>query len=224
MGGLSQMTDFGRLRAVMVDNQLRTSGVTEWALLAQMASIPREIFVPADRQALAYIDDIHWLGSAQPPRFMMAPAPLAKLLQLADISETDAVLDVGAGTGYATAVIAGIAASVVGLEADATLAATAGSNLTALGVTNARVVAGGASALSGQSFDLVVVEGTLDEKPDALLALLKDGGRLVALVRDGGVAIANVFVKTGTTVTARGEFNATVPSLDLTRQPEQFVF
>ena len=109
------MTQFERARATMVDNQLRTSGVTDWRVLAEMATVPRERFVPAERQSVAYIDDIHWLGTRAPRRFMMAPATLAKLLQLAEITKDDAVLDVGAATGYSTAVIAGLAASVVGL-------------------------------------------------------------------------------------------------------------
>ena len=217
------MTDFGRLRAVMVDNQLRTSGVTDWGVLAQMGAVPRERFVPAERQALAYIDDIHWLGGGR-ERFMMAPATLAKLLQLAEINDTESVLDVGAGTGYATAVIAGLAASVVGLEADASLAQAANANLTGLGLANASVIAGDVSAVGTRMFDVVFVEGTLDVVPDALLGVVKDGGRLVALVRDGGVSVASVFVKTGSTVTARGEFNATLPALDTTPRAVEFVF
>ncbi|WP_137151731.1 protein-L-isoaspartate O-methyltransferase [Devosia sp. FKR38] len=217
------MTDFGRLRAVMVDNQLRTSGVTERGVLAQMGAVPRERFVPVERQGLAYIDDIHWLGGGR-ERFMMAPATLAKLLQLAEITETDSVLDVGAGTGYATAVIAGLAATVVGLEADAALAQAAKDNLAGLGLANASVISGDLDAIGTRMFDLVFVQGTLDIVPNALLGAVKDGGRLVALVRDGGVSVASVFVKTGSTVTARGEFNATLPALDTRPRAVEFVF
>lgn len=218
------MTEFERVRALMVDNQLRTSGVTEHRLLARMAAIPRELFVAANRRPVAYIDDVQWLGEPSARRFMAPPALLAKLLQLAEITEADSVLDIGAATGYSTAVIAGLAASVVGLEADAGLAAIARSNLDGLALANASVVAGDIAALRGRQFDVVIVQGALDGVPDAFLAALKDGGRLVALVREAGVAVASVFVKTGVAITARGEFNATLPPLFAARPAEEFVF
>ncbi|UJW85949.1 protein-L-isoaspartate O-methyltransferase family protein [Devosia sp. SL43] len=218
------MTDFERVRAYMVDNQLRTSGVTEHRLLASMAAVPRELFVSADRQAVAYVDDVQWLGQPPARRFMPPPALLAKLLQLAEITEKDHVLDIGAATGYATAVIAGYAASATGLEADAGLVGLARANLERLGLANADIVAGDIAALRGRQFDVVIVQGALDNVPDTFFAALKDGGRLVALVRQGRVAVANVFVKAGTTITARGEFNATLPPLLAPQAVEDFVF
>jgi protein-L-isoaspartate(D-aspartate) O-methyltransferase len=218
------MTDFERARAFMVDNQLRTSGVTEHRLLASMAVVPRELFVAADRRAVAYVDDVQWLGEAGARRFMPPPALLGKLLQLAEITELDRVLDIGATTGYAAAVIAGYAASVTGLETDPALAGIARTNLDGLGLSNATVVAGDIAALGGQQFDVILVEGTLEQVPDAFIAALKDGGRLVALVRAGGVAVANVFVRTGAGITARGEFNAALPLLQAAPTPEEFVF
>lgn len=216
------MIDFDRARQVMVDNQLRTSNVTDWSVLTRMGAVPRERFVPESRKAIAYIDDIHALGQAG--RFMLAPAALAKLLQLAEISRTDSVLDIGAGTGYATAVIAGLAASVIGLESDAALAATARSNLSELGLGNASIVAGDVAALGKAHFDLVLVQGALDTVPAEFLALLEDGGRLVTVVRQGGVAVANVFVKTDGTVAARAEFDLAVPALFAAPRDVAFVF
>ncbi|MGV8856253.1 MAG: protein-L-isoaspartate O-methyltransferase family protein [Devosia sp.] len=218
------MTQFERSRATMIDNQLRTSGVTDWRLLAQMAIVPRERFVPADRQAIAYIDDVHWFGRGADRRFMMAPALLAKLLQLAEIDEHDVVLDIGAATGYSTAVIAGLAASVVGLEPDAGLAATAADNLNHLGLANASIVSGTVTALGRSRFDVVIVQGALAEVPPAMFAVLKDGGRLIALISGDGVSVANVFVKTGTDIAARGEFNASLPQFDQTQRAPEFVF
>jgi protein-L-isoaspartate(D-aspartate) O-methyltransferase len=218
------MTEFERARALMVDNQLRTSGVTEHRLLARMAAIPREAFVAANRRPVAYVDDVQWVGGPVARRFLAPPALLAKLLQLAEITEADSVLDIGAATGYSTAVIAGLAASVVGLEADAALADLARSNLDNLTLTNASIVAGDIVALRGRQFDVIMVQGALDSVPDAFLAALRPGGRLVALVREGGVAVASVFVKTGAAITARGEFNATLPPLSAVRPAEEFVF
>lgn len=218
------MVDYERARRFMVDNQLRTSHVTDRRILAEMGRMPRELFVPESRRALAYIDDVQPLGAAGSARFMPAPATFAKLLQLAEITPTDRVLDLGAGAGYSTAVIAGLCQAVTGIEEDAALAATATQNLANLGRPNATVIAGTASALSGQRYDVIMLEGAVDAVPQTLFELLDEGGRLVALVRQGGVAIANIFVKTGGKVAARAEFNATLPPLYAGPRPVEFVF
>jgi protein-L-isoaspartate(D-aspartate) O-methyltransferase len=214
------MVDFQRARAHMVESQLRAGGVTNAPILARMRSIPREDFVDPGRRELAYADDIQWLGNG---RFMAAPATLAKLIKLAEITSDDTVLDIGAATGYSTAVIAGLAASVTGLEQDAALAATAATNLAALGLANARIVAGDIDQVGLARFDAIIVEGALDSVPDAFLAALNEGGRLVALLRNGAVSVANVFVKSGRGVTARAEFNAFLPPL-VQRPNEEFTF
>ncbi|KQX42903.1 hypothetical protein ASD04_02800 [Devosia sp. Root436] len=218
------MVDFERARAQMVESQLRGGGVTSAPILARMRAIPRENFVAADRRALAYIDDIQWLGDKASGRFMAAPATLAKLLKLADIAEGETALDIGACTGYSTAVIAGLAASVVGLEADAGLAAAASANLAALGLANATIVAGDTGDLGPTRFDVILVQGALDRVPDAFFDALADGGRLVALIRAGAVSVAHVFVKSDRGVTARAEFNAFLPPLFAARTNEEFVF
>lgn len=208
----------------MVESQLRSGGVINPAILARMRTVPREDFVPATRRDLAYIDDIQWLGDKASRRFMAAPATLARLLALAEITQTDTVLDIGAATGYSTAVIAGLAASVTGLETDADLAATARGNLAALGVTNASVIHGDISQVGKVRFDVIVVEGALDAVPDAFIAALAEGGRLVALLRTGAVGLAHLFVRSGREVTARAAFNAALPPLFAERPDEEFVF
>ena len=218
------MVDFERARTQMVESQLRSGGVTNPAILARMRTVPREDFVSATRRDLAYIDDIQWLGDKASRRFMAAPATLARLLALAEITQTDTVLDIGAATGYSTAVIAGLAASVTGLETDADLAAAARANLAALGVTNASVIHGDISQIGKVRFDAIVVEGALDAVPDAFIAALAEGGRLVALLRTGAVGLAHLFVRSGREVTARAAFNAALPPLFAERPDEEFVF
>lgn len=218
------MVDFERARTQMVESQLRSGGVTNPAILARMRTVPREDFVPAIRRELAYIDDIHWLGDKASGRFMAAPATLARLLALAEITETDAVLDVGAATGYSTAVLAGIAASVTGLEADAALAASARDNLVALGAANASIVHGDIGHIGKARFDVIVVEGALDAVPDAFIGALAEGGRLVTLMRNGAVGLAHLFVRSGKEVTARAAFNAVLPPLFAERPDREFVF
>ena len=101
------MSGFATARQKMVDGQVRPSDVTDIRILDAMLAVPREAFVPENKQALAYLDldlDVSEGGSAR--RFLIQPAVLAKMLQAADIKETDRVLVVGCATGYAAAVIA----------------------------------------------------------------------------------------------------------------------
>jgi protein-L-isoaspartate(D-aspartate) O-methyltransferase len=222
--GERHLVDLERAREYMVDNQLRTSNVTDWRILAQMSVIPRELFVPQARRELAYLDDVQWLGEVGRGRFISSPATLARLIQLAEISESDSVLDVGPASGYSTAVIAGLCATVVGLEQDAALAQQAGKTLGDLGIGNARVLAGEAKAVGAERFDAIVLQGAVETVPEELLKLLKDGGRLVALVRRGAVAVATIYVKTGSNIAARQEFNASLPPLFVAKPVEEFVF
>jgi protein-L-isoaspartate(D-aspartate) O-methyltransferase len=218
------MVDFERAREFMVDNQLRPSNITDWRILAQMSVVPRENFVPSARRDLAYIDDVQWFGTPGTGRFMSAPATLARLIQLGDIDEADAVLVVGAGTGYSTAVIAGLAGSVVGLESDGALAEAARGTLADLGIGNATISTGEIAEIGDARFDVVIVEGALEVVPESFFKVLKDGGRLVALIRSGAVAVATVFLKTGDGVASRPEFNASLPPLFTAKPEEQFVF
>ncbi len=217
------MADFAILRRKMVDNQLRTSNVTDHRILAAMGEVQRERFVPEARRELAYSDLAHQLGGG---RALGAPAPFAKLLQLAEVAHDDTVLDVGGGSGYAAAVLARIARHVTSLEPDPRLAALARENLGSLGVANAIVVE---AALDGTTlepggFDVVLVDGALEGEPTSLLRLLSDGGRLVALVRNGPAASARVYRRSGGDIGERSEFNTTLPPLMREEASEAFIF
>lgn len=207
------MTDYARARTLMVDNQLRTSGITDRRLLGAMGEVPREVFVPPARQALAYIDEAQPLNAT---RKLGPPAPLAKLLQLAAVEHTERVLDLGCGTGYSTAVLAQLGAHVVAVEDDPALASSARSNLSAVGAGNASVVEGPiASAGAAQGpYDVIVVEGTLADVPQALFDMLKPEGRLVAYVGAAGkVPVAHLFAKSGNGIAARSDFDGRLPPL-----------
>jgi protein-L-isoaspartate(D-aspartate) O-methyltransferase len=217
------MTDYARARTLMVDNQLRTSGITDRRLLGVMGEVPREIFVPPARQSLAYIDEAHPLSAT---RKLGPPAPFAKLVQLASIEHSDRVLDVGCGTGYSAAVIAGLAADVVALEDDSGLAAAARKNLVAVGAKNVSVVDGPITAGgAGQGpYDVIVVEGALAQVPRTLFDLLKVEGRLVAYIAaTGKVPVAHLFAKSGKGIAARADFDGRLPPL-AKPEADAFVF
>lgn len=220
------MIDYERARRQMVDTQLRTSSITDRRLLRVMGQVPREQFVPASRRDLAYVDAALPLDCESGRRQLAAPAGFARLVQLAAITEGDKVLDLGCGSGYSTAVLAGLAGSVVSVEPDAKLAAEAEAKISALGITNATVLHGGlfTAARPGGPFDVIVVEGTVGRVPDSLFPQLTQGGRLVVAVQGAGTGVAHLFVKAGPDVTGRSDFDLLLPPLPIPHVPEAFVF
>jgi hypothetical protein len=136
------MTDFAVQRQNMVESQVRPNGITDARVIDAMAAVPRELFVPEERRALAYMDE-DVLVAVTPDggrRWLMEPMTFARLLQLAEIGPGEVVLDVGCATGYSTAVIAALAESVIAVEEDQVLAEEATARLGELGITNAAVV------------------------------------------------------------------------------------
>lgn len=223
------MNDFTVARTKMVDNQLRTQNVTDYAVLAAMGDVPREQFLPAALRPLAYIDTDLALGAASPEgpaRYMMEPAPFARLSQLAEVGETDVVLIVGCGTGYSAAVLARLANSVVALECDVSLAGQASDILETLGVDNVAVVTGELEAgyPSEAPYDVIFIDGAVEVVPKPLLDQLKDGGRLVAVVGYGRSASGTIFRRSGDDIGRHVAFDADVQPLPGFRKPKAFVF
>lgn len=210
--------DFSERRVKMVDGQVRTTDVTNAPLLDAMLSVPREAFVGAGQRDLAYIDeDIRISDGADGggARYLMEASPLAKLLQLAEIDASDSALDVGCGTGYSTALLSRLARSVVGLESDPALAEAAGATLSAQGCDNATVVTGplpqGYAAKA--PYNVILIGGSVEDVPAALLDQLAEGGRLVAVEGQGNAGVARLFFKNGGVVTGRRAFNAAIKPL-----------
>lgn len=221
--------DFSQQRAKMVDGQLRTTDVTNQALLAAMGSVPREAFVDDRLQPLAYIDEdleIASTGTAGGGRYLMEPSPFAKLVQLAAPRPGDVVLDVGCGTGYSSAVLSQLVGSVIALESDSALADRATSLLGSLGYDNVAVVKGalGAGYADEAPYDVIVIEGAVGEIPQALFDQLKEGGRLVAVEGVGNAGVARLYVKDRGIVTGRRGFNAAVKPLPGFEKARAFEF
>ena len=181
------MTGYEARRMAMVESQIRPNQVTDIGLLDAMRSLPRERFVPPPFERLAYMDEgieVFPAREGEPPRFLLAPMVQARLIQLAEVESQDKILDVGCVTGYSTAILARLAATVVGLEPEPELAKAAAANLAGLGLANAGIAEGpfaGGWPAQGP-YDVIVLEGSVAEVPDTLLSQLKDGGRLVAVV------------------------------------------
>lgn len=206
----------------MVESQVRPTDVTDTAILSAMFEIPREEFVPAEWRALAYIDEDIEIAEGRPGRFLMQASTFAKLIQLAEIHASDLVLDVGCGSGYSTAVLAHVAGFVVALDNDQALVAEAERNLSALGCENVTVVEGPLPAghAAQAPYDVIVVEGAIDDISPTLLEQLKDGGRLVAVIGEGNAGRATLWRKESGQISSLGVFNAAVrPLVEFRREP-----
>lgn len=219
--------DFRELRVNMVDTQIRTTDVTDLAVLDAFLAVPREEFVPAHRRELAYIDEDQLLAeTAEGARYLMEPSPAARLVQLALVKKQDVVLDIGCGTGYLAAVLSQLASSVIALESNPDFVAAASDKLQALGCDNVVVVSGELTAGYAKEapFDVIIIEGAVDFVPETLQAQLRDGGRLVAIEGQGNMGVAHVYVKEDGIVSRRGVFNAAVKPLPGFRHAAEFVF
>jgi protein-L-isoaspartate(D-aspartate) O-methyltransferase len=217
------MTDYVQQRLTMVDAQVRTNDVTDPRIHEAMRRVPRERFVPASKQGLAYADAVLEVAHG---RFLLDPRTFSKLLALADVRETDTVLDVACATGYSTAILARLAKSVVGLEQDVDLVRVASEAVPSSGATNASVVQGTLAEgfKSRAPYDVIFVNGAIEEAPHTLLAQLANGGRLVAVLRSGAQGHAELFVKQNGRVGSRADFDATVPLLAGFKKTVGFVF
>ncbi|ENS23906.1 protein-L-isoaspartate O-methyltransferase [Brucella abortus F5/04-7] len=221
------VADFQDLRTKMVDNQIRTTDVTDLAVIDAFLTVPREAFVPASRQDLAYIDEDQLLESEGPaPRYIMEPSPFAKLVQLARVSKSDVVLDIGCASGYSAAVLSQLAGSVIGLESDSSLAAAATARLQEFGYDNVVIVSGELRAgyPSEAPYDVIFIEGAVDFVPDVLFNQLKEGGRLVAVEGRGNAGVARLYVKESGVASGRTVFNAAIKPLPGFECEEQFEF
>jgi len=205
----------------MIETQLRPADVTDQRILAAMSAVPREKFVPGAARALAYADVPVQLA---PGRSMLDPRSFAKLIQLAGIGPDDRILDVGCGTGYSSAVLARLGAEVVALEQDADLVRAA-SGLLANVVGKVELVQGGlVEGVKMQApFNVIFVNGAVEEVPQSLLSQLAEGGRLVAVLKDGQ-SRAWLFLKENGQVGRRPDFDADIPVLAGFKKAMGFVF
>ena len=163
------MADFSTARRMMVDGQIRTSDVTDLRIITAFQTVPRERFVAPSKTALAYLDLDVPVVEGDDARRMLKPMVLAKLIQAAEIADTERVLIVGCTTGYSAAIIASLAGSVVALD-EGVAPAQAVKTLPSLGITNVEVVRGPLTAgwPAGAPYDVLLIEGAIEVMPDVV--------------------------------------------------------
>jgi len=176
--------DFAAMRTTMIASQLRTVGVNDPRVLAAIEAVARERFVPESRASLAYADTSLALGDG---RFLNTPVAAARLINEAKILPNDHILLIGAATGYLAAVLARLAAHVVAVDDDAALLDTATRELGAIG--NVSIVHGALTegAPAHAPYQVILIDGAVEQLPSALVDQLAVGGRLITGLVERGV-------------------------------------
>jgi protein-L-isoaspartate(D-aspartate) O-methyltransferase len=221
--GTQAMFDTVAARRMMVDGQIRTADVTDLDLIGAMLAVPRERFVPAAIAEQAYRDGDVAIAAQ---RVLLRPMVLAKLLQAVRVTSTDRILVVGSGTGYSTAVLARLAATVVALEQDEALTARAREVLAALGAGNVTVANGPLTAgwPAAAPYDAILVDGSTEVVPETLGAQLEPDGRLACIFGRGPNGKAMIYRLIEGQLVGRPVFDAAAPLLPGFAAPPAFVF
>ncbi|MGJ8604344.1 MAG: protein-L-isoaspartate O-methyltransferase family protein [Marivita sp.] len=206
------MTDFSARRTMMVDTQVRPSDVTKFPIIDAMLSVPRELYVPREQAEAAYISENILIA---PGRVVLEPRTLGKLLDALNIEGDELVLDIGAGYGYSSAVVARMAEAVIAVEEDAALAEEAQSILSDQGADNVVVHAGPLTDGAAQHgpYDAILIQGAVEQVPDSLISQIKEGGRIGCVFMEGALGVVRIGYKIDGDISWRFAFNASAPVL-----------
>ena len=207
------MTDFSARRTMMVDTQVRPSDVTKFPIIEAMLSVPREDFVPASQREAAYMGENIKLSDN---RVILEPRTLAKMLDVLDIGQDELVLDIGAGYGYSSAVIAHMAQAVVALEEDNAMVEEAKDALVAANADNVVIEHGSlvAGAAEHGPYDVIIIQGGVSHLPQAIISQLKEGGRIACLFMEDALGEVRIGYKMDEHISWRRSFNAGAPVLN----------
>ena len=208
------MTDFATRRRTMVDTQIRPSDVTKFPIIDAMLTVPRENFVPDAQREAAYVEGMIDLGDG---RSMLEPRTLAKMLDALNICKDEAVLDIAPGLGYSTAVAARMAELVVAVEERRGPGRRSAGCVDRGGCGQCRSAcrpAGARAPAEHGPYDVIMIQGGVQQVPDALLGQLKDKGRIACLFVQDGLGVVRIGRKAGDRVSWRDAFNASAPTLD----------
>lgn len=201
--------------------------MTDLRIIEAMLAVPREAFVPETLQGLAYLDvDVEVGATAVAKRYLIKPAVIAKMLQVAEIRPTDRVLVVGCGTGYTAALAAHLAAEVVATEVDPDLTGRATTALKNLGIGNVTVVLAPTAAgePSRAPYDVVILDGATQIAPQGLYRQLGEGGRLVGVFATALPPRVEIVTRSPGDFGNRPIFDAYAPVLPGLERPATFTF
>lgn len=214
-------TNFQTMRKAMVASQLRTSAVSDPAVVAAMGTVAREAFVPGEKAALAYVDTPVSLGRG---RALNPPTVTGRLLNALGVKSGEKALVVGATTGYSAALLGELGAAVIALEEDAEFAAIARKTLA--GHAHVALVSGALAAgwKKGAPYDVILIDGAVEHVPGDLTAQLAEGGRIAAVIIERGVTRLASGRKTGGAVTLTDFADAEAAALPGFSIPKSFVF
>ncbi len=217
------MADYASRRVMMVDTQVRPSDVTKFPIIDAMLDVPRERYVPTSLREAAYVGENLPLGG---DRVMLEPRTLSKMLDGLMIEPSDAVLDLGCGYGYSTAVLARLASFVAAVEDDEARATEAQTVLSEEGVDNAAVLHGPLTEGAPKSgpYDVIILQGAIERFPEALDAQLREGGRVAAIFNEGALGVVRIGHKIDGRISWRYAFNAGAPVLTGFEDVQDFVF
>jgi len=213
----------------MVDCQVRPSDVTDLRIIDAMLEVPREYFVPKSLQSLSYLDqDLNVSESGLPPRVLLKPALLARMLQAAAVTENDKVLVVGCASGYAAAVIGKLARNVVATEAVPELVVWGNEALSQAGATNVTLkqALSEAGDPANAPFDVILLQGASQVSLAALQQQLRLAGCLVWVdaTATGLADRAVLLTRSEADFGSRVLFDATAPVLPGLERRAAFVF
>jgi len=218
------LVDYQSARLNIAESQIRPHKVSDPAIIEAILAVPRERFVPAALRGIAYVDEDVPLGGG---RYLMEPMVFGRLLQFAAIGRDDVVLDVGCGSGYASAVMAQLARKVVALEDDPALAHGAAVRFAELAISNVVPVEGPLTAGWSElaPYDVILFNGAVAAIPPAIAGQLAKGGRLVAVVQaEPGMGKAVLVTRVEGVYAQRIVFDAGTPMLPGFAARPGFVF
>jgi len=218
------MLNVEQARFNMIEQQVRPWDVLDPKVLDLMQAMPREAFVPAGYEGLAYADIEVPLGNGE---IMLAPRIVGRMLQAVNIDKHDIALEVGTGSGYLTALLAKGCRKVYSVDIDPAMTDIARKNLEAQGIDNVTLETGDA-ALGWDAhapYDIIVVTGSMPVLPKIFEKSLNRGGRLVAIVGDAPVMKAVLITRTSDTEWSQEVmFETDIKPLRNTPQPQRFAF
>lgn len=215
--------DFNTARFNMVEQQIRPWDVLNFDLLDVLSDIPREHFVLPQQQGIAYSDQALSLANGG---LMLEPKIVARLIQALDLTQKDKVLEIGTGSGYATAILAKMAGNVTTVDVDPQQQQFAHTALNNLCINNVhyKVADGLADKIIGAPFNAIYLGGAVPELPQTVIDQLADGGRLVAIIGQAPAMQAKRFERVGKELKETTLFETVVPFLHSAAIPQPSAF